>query len=225
MDRRPEFDRYATRYGALLDDALLPTGVDSDRFAAYKIEEVAHVLAGRNIERILDFGCGPGRSMPHFRRAFPEAELFGFDPSPECAAAARGLAFSAEGRIRLCRGGECISSCSARRAAGSDGTMCSRIRLTRFAVRLRAQSAKSANAMGIQSLPLRLRCGDARSRRDFEAWKGRRTRSGRRPLHAVCPLGRKGVGRTSTVAWLVSRGRPILCQVHTPTLEFSATRK
>jgi SAM-dependent methyltransferase len=89
MDRRPEFDRYATRYGALLDDALLPTGVDSDRFAAYKIEEVAHVLAGRNIERILDFGCGPGRSMPHFRRAFPEAELFGFDPSPECAAAAR----------------------------------------------------------------------------------------------------------------------------------------
>jgi SAM-dependent methyltransferase len=88
MDSRPEFDRYATRYDALLENALLPMGVDSDRFAAYKIEEVAHVLAGQETKRILDFGCGPGRSMAHFRRAFPEAMLFGFDPSPECAAAA-----------------------------------------------------------------------------------------------------------------------------------------
>src|SRR6266542_4435520 len=89
MDSRPEFDQYAARYEALLEGALLPTGVDSDRFAAYKIDEIAHILRDRSTRRILDFGCGTGRSLHHFQRAFPAAAMFGYDPSSECAAAAR----------------------------------------------------------------------------------------------------------------------------------------
>jgi SAM-dependent methyltransferase len=88
MDSRPEFDHYAARYEALLEGALLPTGVDSDRFAAYKIEEIAHALRDRKTSRILDFGCGTGRSLQHLQRAFPAAALFGYDPSSECTVAA-----------------------------------------------------------------------------------------------------------------------------------------
>jgi SAM-dependent methyltransferase len=88
MSSRPEFDDYAARYEALLEGALLPTGVDSDRFAAYKIEEIAHILRNRDTRRILDFGCGTGRSLRHLQRVFPAAALFGYDPSSECAATA-----------------------------------------------------------------------------------------------------------------------------------------
>jgi SAM-dependent methyltransferase len=88
MHTPPEFDRYAAQYEALLEGALLPTGVDSDRFAAYKIEEIAHLLRGQTTRRILDFGCGPGRGLAHLQRTFPAAELFGYDPSLECAASA-----------------------------------------------------------------------------------------------------------------------------------------
>jgi SAM-dependent methyltransferase len=86
---RPDFDRFAGQYDALLKASLPPMVVDIDRFAAYKIEEIAHVLRDRSPERILDFGCGPGRSLGLLARAFPAAALFGYDPSPECAASAR----------------------------------------------------------------------------------------------------------------------------------------
>lgn len=89
MDRRPGFDRYAAHYDAVLAASLLPTGADIDSFAAYKVEEVAHVLRERSVRRILDFGCGPGRSLHHFQYLFPAAALYGYDPSSECAAAAK----------------------------------------------------------------------------------------------------------------------------------------
>lgn len=86
-----EFDPYAKSYDAVLA-AALGGDVEVDRFAAYKIEEMAHRLRGVRVGRVLDFGCGVGRSLPFLVDAFPAAEVWGFDPSADCAVAARARA-------------------------------------------------------------------------------------------------------------------------------------
>lgn len=88
MPEREAFDRYANRYDALLRESLPCALGDTDRFALYKVDILADRLAGQHVESVLDFGCGPGRSLGHLHRAFPFARLYGFDPSPECAVAA-----------------------------------------------------------------------------------------------------------------------------------------
>lgn len=85
-----EFDRYAQTYSGVLAGALGRQFGDIDRFAAYKVEEVSHRLAGGDVRRVLDFGCGVGRSLRFLAQAFPEAERFGFDPSEDCIIQARG---------------------------------------------------------------------------------------------------------------------------------------
>ena len=90
-----EFDRYARSYDNALAAALGSTITDTDRFASYKVDETARLLRGGKIERILDFGCGVGRSLHFLRSAFPNSQLFGFDPSPECIAEARSKGLSA----------------------------------------------------------------------------------------------------------------------------------
>lgn len=78
----PEFDRYADEYDALLGKAI-PGTLDEDAyFAEYKVAGMARQLAGTPTARILDFGCGAGRSLCYLDRYFPGAEIWGFDPSP-----------------------------------------------------------------------------------------------------------------------------------------------
>lgn len=78
----PEFDRYADEYDALLGKAI-PGGLDEDGyFAEYKVARLARLLAGAAPARILDFGCGAGRSLRYLEQHFPEAEIWGFDLSP-----------------------------------------------------------------------------------------------------------------------------------------------
>lgn len=80
---RPEFDKYAANYDRVLDGAL-PMGLgESGYFAEYKIRLMARLLRGREPTRILDFGCGAGRSLPYLQRFFPQAECWGYDVSPE----------------------------------------------------------------------------------------------------------------------------------------------
>jgi SAM-dependent methyltransferase len=83
-----EFDPYAQSYDRVLSEAL-GASVDADRFAAYKVEEMAYQLARTHIGRVLDFGCGVGRGLPFLAQAFPGAELWGYEPSAECVRAAR----------------------------------------------------------------------------------------------------------------------------------------
>jgi len=80
---RPEFDQYAKEYDAVLADAM-PEGMNEDvYFAEYKIALAASQLGSKKPQRVLDFGCGAGRSLPYMANHFPEAELWGFDLSPK----------------------------------------------------------------------------------------------------------------------------------------------
>lgn len=79
---KPEFDRYADEYDRTLGEAI-PDGLNEDGyFAEYKIALMATRLRGRETMRILDFGCGAGRSLPYLEKYFPFAEIWGYDVSP-----------------------------------------------------------------------------------------------------------------------------------------------
>ncbi len=77
----PEFDKYAEQYDQVLGETI-PGGLNEDGyFAEYKVALVAKLLHKKNTARILDFGCGAGRSLPYLAKYFPEAELWGHDVS------------------------------------------------------------------------------------------------------------------------------------------------
>lgn len=79
---KPEFDQYAKEYDKVLGEAI-PEGLNEDRyFAEYKIALMANRIKSRMPKRILDFGCGSGRSLPYLDEYFPDAELWGYDVSP-----------------------------------------------------------------------------------------------------------------------------------------------
>ncbi|MBI3481171.1 MAG: class I SAM-dependent methyltransferase [Nitrosomonadales bacterium] len=79
---KPEFDQYAARYDRVLGEAI-PEGLNEDSyFAEYKIALMAARLGDKKSARILDFGCGAGRSLPYLDQYFPDAELWGYDVSP-----------------------------------------------------------------------------------------------------------------------------------------------
>lgn len=79
---KPEFDQYAEQYDRVLGETI-PDGLNEDGyFAEYKITLMAARLDRKMPLRILDFGCGAGRSLPYLAQHFPEAELWGYDVSP-----------------------------------------------------------------------------------------------------------------------------------------------
>ncbi|MFO1305825.1 MAG: class I SAM-dependent methyltransferase [Burkholderiales bacterium] len=93
-----EFDRFAGDYDRMLADSLPVDGGDNEVFAAYKVGEVAIDVGPASPVRVLDFGCGIGRSLVHLGRAFPRSELWGYDPSQASLDQARERAQGA----RLC---------------------------------------------------------------------------------------------------------------------------
>jgi SAM-dependent methyltransferase len=79
---KPEFDQYAGQYDRVLGEAI-PDGLNEDSyFAEYKIALMAVCMGDKKPTRILDFGCGAGRSLPYLEQYFPNAELWGYDVSP-----------------------------------------------------------------------------------------------------------------------------------------------
>ncbi len=79
---KPEFDQYAGQYDRLMGDTIPESLNEDSYFAEYKIALMAACLGAAKPARILDFGCGAGRSLPYLDRYFPEAELWGYDVSP-----------------------------------------------------------------------------------------------------------------------------------------------
>lgn len=85
---RVDFDQYAERYEAILAAQTNFFDGDSNYFARYKIELTQQII-GDPVSAVLDFGCGIGRSLPHLREIFPDADIVGCDPSAESLAIAR----------------------------------------------------------------------------------------------------------------------------------------
>ena len=82
----PEFDRYADRYTDLHSASIKASGEEPSYFSRYKAQYMAARLGPEEVARpmdLLDFGCGVGNSIPHLREAFPQAHLYGVDPSGE----------------------------------------------------------------------------------------------------------------------------------------------
>lgn len=80
---QPEFDKFAAAYDKTLGETI-PEGLNENGyFAEYKIALMAARVGHRKVSRILDFGCGAGRSLPYLAQYFPEADLWGYDVSPE----------------------------------------------------------------------------------------------------------------------------------------------
>lgn len=91
LSSKPEFDAFARNYDSILADAI-PEALNEDAyFAEYKVALMAERLREAVPARILDFGCGAGRSLPFLDAFFPQSELWGYDVSPASleAAAAR----------------------------------------------------------------------------------------------------------------------------------------
>jgi SAM-dependent methyltransferase len=79
-----EFDRFADEYLETHAKNIQISGESPEYFARYKIEEIRRIWAARgrpDPATILDFGAGIGASLPHFRRAFPNAEIIATDVS------------------------------------------------------------------------------------------------------------------------------------------------
>ncbi len=85
----PEFDRHAQQYDRLLADAMPPGMQENAYFAEYKVALMAQRLRGQAVQRILDFGCGAGRSLTYIERYFPDAQVWGYDVSGESLEMAR----------------------------------------------------------------------------------------------------------------------------------------
>jgi len=78
---KPEFDQYARQYDQVLGESIPESLNEDGYFAEYKVALMAARLGNRKPARILDFGCGAGRSLPYLDKYFPDTELFGYDLS------------------------------------------------------------------------------------------------------------------------------------------------
>ena len=75
-----EFDSFAESYNTTLLNSLPKVAFEDDYFSEYKISYIANKIQAKPI-KILDFGCGVGRSLPWLDKYFTSAELWGYDPS------------------------------------------------------------------------------------------------------------------------------------------------
>lgn len=78
-----EFDQYIDQYRDNLDKALSLSGESSTFFAQYKADKLREWLPERvyQAQKILDFGCGDGVMTNFVSQYFPNASVYGVDPS------------------------------------------------------------------------------------------------------------------------------------------------
>jgi len=80
MPNPVDFDDYADRYEQMLQDQLAFFSNDRGYFSEYKVE-LARTICQPAPQRVLDFGCGIGLSLPYLQRYFSNATIFASDLS------------------------------------------------------------------------------------------------------------------------------------------------
>jgi len=75
------FDEYAKSYDELLSGALGLFGNENSYYSFRKVELFSELVDGPSPQRILDFGCGVGSVVHHLFEFFPDADIWGTDPS------------------------------------------------------------------------------------------------------------------------------------------------
>jgi SAM-dependent methyltransferase len=86
-----EFDAFADEYHLAHTRNIKASGEPPEFFHEYKVADVAAALGPALTQaplNILDFGCGVGNSLPHFRKHFPGSALTGIDVSAKSLAVA-----------------------------------------------------------------------------------------------------------------------------------------
>ncbi len=82
---------YASEYDALLQKGLKFSGESKDYFALGRVLDMKKTLPeGFHPKRILDFGCGIGKTVEYLSTEYPEAEVTGVDSSQEAIQYAAG---------------------------------------------------------------------------------------------------------------------------------------
>ena len=76
-----DFDAFADNYEQKFQDALGVFAEESNYFARYKIDLLAHLVASSEIKSILDYGSGIGTSIPHLHDNFPNSQIWATDIS------------------------------------------------------------------------------------------------------------------------------------------------
>lgn len=88
MSNRVDFDQFTDNYNQLLRKSTSFFSASEQHFAKYKIEIIRDQVRAP-VKRVLEFGCGIGRNIPHLREAFPDAIVVGSDISSASLAFAR----------------------------------------------------------------------------------------------------------------------------------------
>ena len=81
--KKTEFDFLSNRYKETLKKSFPSILEEVDYFNSYKIKLIYKLTKNINQLNILDFGCGPGKSLNIFTKYFPKCNLWGYDVSKE----------------------------------------------------------------------------------------------------------------------------------------------
>src|SRR5688572_2794020 len=99
MSDKVDFDNYTSNYNTLLQEQTAFFSPNEEYFARYKVDIVRNKVTAP-VSRVLEFGCGIGRNITFLQKAFPNAEISGYDISEASLAIAReenpGIAFTAD---------------------------------------------------------------------------------------------------------------------------------
>jgi SAM-dependent methyltransferase len=87
------FDKFADNYDEGHTKAVALSGFTPDYFHEYKLREVLKYLKQNNLTdkslKLLDFGCGIGRSAAYIKKYLPNFSIYGVDVSKEEIRAAK----------------------------------------------------------------------------------------------------------------------------------------